>query len=101
MKTVDVRLLVPDEVDPGELVAHLVLLTGGPGAPLGAALLVGDRYGRLVPHAEVWIREGLAWDGQRYRSGGRVAGRGRSKEVRNVSRRVTSLGRAALPRERT
>lgn len=39
MKTIDVRVLVPDDVDERYFVEQLVTVSRGPGAPYGAALL--------------------------------------------------------------
>lgn len=64
MKTIDVRLLVADEVTPEVLAKQLVTLTGGPGAPLGSVRLNGDRYGRLALDAQVWTRDGVPWAGE-------------------------------------
>lgn len=42
MRTIDVRLLVPDDVDEEYLVEQLVTKARGSGAPHGAALLTSD-----------------------------------------------------------
>lgn len=42
MKTIDVRVLVNDEVNDDAFVEQLISATWGPGAPLAATLLVED-----------------------------------------------------------
>lgn len=64
MKTVDVRLLVPDDVDEEYLVEQLVTATAGVGAPRGAVqveLVDGHSDGRLEPTGRVVTRHDTTW----------------------------------------
>lgn len=63
MKTVDVRLLVADDVDEEFLIQQLVSQSRGAGAPLGATQLVVDRSGRTWPSLRVAVRDGVTWLG--------------------------------------
>lgn len=64
MKTVDVRLLVNDDVDVEYLISQLVSASAGPGAPQGAVMLVPDGQGRAFPSGIVRTkRSDLVWSG--------------------------------------
>lgn len=63
MKTVDVRVLLNDEVDPEYFVEQLVEVSRGPGAPLGAVELLAGRSGPAVPSHHVFTNSSITWDG--------------------------------------
>jgi len=65
-KTVDVRLLVPRNVDVDFLIDQLVTATHGVGAPLGAVELLGGQMDQFirVPSPLVATRTGVAWRGE-------------------------------------
>lgn len=62
MKTINVRVLVNDDVDPELFVQQLVTQTRGAGAPLGAVKLLDEGYGR-DRNATVHTRANVEWSG--------------------------------------
>lgn len=62
MKTINVRVLVHDDVDPDLFVQQLITQTRGAGAPLGAVKLLDEGYGR-DRNATVYTRANVEWDG--------------------------------------
>lgn len=63
MQTVDVRVLLADDVDPEFFVEQLVETTRGSGAPLGAVELIPDGFGRVTPSPRVIRRPNVVWSG--------------------------------------
>lgn len=74
MKTVDVRLLVHDDVDEQFLVEQLVSASSGPGSPVEAVQVeVVDQYsdGRLEPIGRVTVTlDHQRWNGEYVAPGG-------------------------------
>jgi hypothetical protein len=62
-KTVDVRLLIPVDVDVELLVEQLVTQTQGAGAPVGAVELLNPNRHPLETSSEVVTRPGVVWHG--------------------------------------
>lgn len=72
MQTVDVRVLLNDDVDVEYFVEQLIGQSRDPGAPLGATQLVDDTSWiasvdngcapKRVP-SRVYVRDGVVWDG--------------------------------------
>lgn len=74
MRTVDVRVLVDDDVDEQYLVELLVSTTDWPGSPYGAVRVeVVDQFsdGRLEPEGRVVVLYGFErWNGEYVAPGG-------------------------------
>lgn len=72
MKTVDVRLLVHDDVDEQFLVEQLVSASHGAGAPLGAVRTINEGYyDEVGPADRVVVRLGFdRWNGEHVAPGG-------------------------------
>lgn len=64
MKTINIRLLVQDDVDGEQVVETILEITRAPEPDiLGAVELVDDGFGRLVPAPQVHTRPNVRWDG--------------------------------------
>lgn len=67
MKTVDVRVLVHDDVDEQFLVEQLVSASHGAGAPLGAVQTINEGYyDEVGPTGRVVVRQEFSsWNGEK------------------------------------
>jgi hypothetical protein len=100
MKTIDLRVLVPDDVDEDLFVEQLVHVTSGPGAPYAAVQLELDgSYHEdnveLVPvGSPIVVEEARWWQGERVYPTGVEPTRRPSSSVERVQR----LARELYPR---
>lgn len=86
MKTITVRIVVPDDAD-GEVIAEALLSVKLPlsGPIAGAVELVNDGFGHLVPAPQVFARPNFSWSGNplgetAYEARPRAARRSRRRE---------------------